>query len=73
MNFKHFVISNDSNHFSCILLIIANSQAINEGIIGIIEDFRQQMPCGFNDSGIPILAPLLIDLLELDIEADGIR
>lgn len=44
---------------------------INDAINATLENVREQMPCGFPNYGVPPLAPLLIENLEIDLDSEG--
>ncbi|XP_050079080.1 uncharacterized protein LOC126565915 [Anopheles maculipalpis] len=49
------------------LMAQPRDNALNELVIQFLESFRESMVCGNPDLGIPVLAPLKVDHLEMEI------
>lgn len=51
---------------------IETRNLISNQINATFERLREQMPCGFESAGIPPLAPLHVDSLDIDIEHESL-
>ncbi|XP_055603653.1 uncharacterized protein LOC129751908 [Uranotaenia lowii] len=50
----------------------ARADTINDLVIGFIEQFKQIMPCGIPDLGVPVLVPFELEHTEFGFEQSGL-
>ncbi|EDS36846.1 conserved hypothetical protein [Culex quinquefasciatus] len=51
---------------------VSSRESINDMVIGFIEQFKEIMPCGVPELGVPVMVPLELNHTEFEFEQSGL-